>query len=134
MKYLLDKDPAYSCLYEEEINFSSANSYVSRVEEATAVVMDLQTSYLTEKRDFYAVYTSPYSGGFDLLDTISVPRACAANNINMTQMDYFYGQRTKTYDLSDYNYDKYIQLMDDETEFVFQNGTSTALFAKEMAI
>ena len=34
-------------------------------------------------------------------------------------MDYFYGQRTKTYDLSDYNYDKYIQLMDDETEFVF---------------
>ena len=91
MKYKLDIDGKESCLYEEEINFSTANSLFTSVQEATAVTFDRSTSYLTEQRKYFAVYTSPYSGAFDLLDTISVPRACATNSVNMTQLDYFYG-------------------------------------------
>lgn len=48
----------------------------------------------------------------------------------MTQLDYFYGTKAVTYDLTTYNYEAYTRMMDDEWEFVFQNGTKTTLFAK----
>lgn len=46
---------------------------------------------MIEERKFYFVYPSPYSGAFDLLGSTRIPRPCASNNGNATQMNYFYG-------------------------------------------
>ena len=83
------------------------------------MTLDTATNYLTEKRKFFAVYTSPYSGAFDLLDTVRIPRPCAYQSDNTTSMDYFYGQRTKSYDLKANNMNRIAQMMDAETEYVF---------------
>ena len=47
----------------------------------------------------YAMYSSPYSGAFSLLDTVVIPRPCAYESKNLTQMDYFYGQWYESYDV-----------------------------------
>lgn len=119
MKYLFDKDTTYNCLYEAEIEISNQRGKFARVEQSLALTMDTVTNSLIEQRKFFAVYTSPYSGAFDLLDTVRIPKACASESHNMTQLDYFYGQRAKTYDLRDSNMNKVASMMDDETEYVF---------------
>lgn len=124
MKYLFEKELTYSCLYEDEINQSKISSKFVKTSESNAVAMDYSTNSLTEERKFYQVYTSPYSGAFDLLDTLRIPRACAYESQNMTQLDYFYGQRQVTYDMKQNNMAKVASKMDDEVEFIFQNGTN----------
>lgn len=131
MKYLLDKDLSYQCLIEYALDSNSLSNKVTRLDniKSTFYKFDETVTFFTEQRQYFATYTSPYSGAFDLLDTLTVPRVCAANNVNMTQLDYFYGTKAATYDLTTYNYEAYTKMMDDEWEFVFQNGTKTTLFA-----
>lgn len=80
------------------------------------------------------MYSSPYSGAFDLLDTMFVPRPCASDVANLTQMDYFYGQRKKSYNFRDEPSYKVratnvFAKMNEEKEFVFQNGSSCKAFS-----
>jgi hypothetical protein len=91
MKYLFDKASTYSCLYESEISQSAISSKFTRMDEAASITLNTAINSLTEQRKFYNVYTSPYSGAFDLLDTLRIPRPCAFESANMTQLDYFYG-------------------------------------------
>jgi len=77
------------------------------------------TGAYNSRNKYFAVYSSPYSGAFDLLDTMYVPRPCAQNSVNLTQMDYFYGQRVKSYDIRKENRDKIFAKMDNERELVF---------------
>jgi hypothetical protein len=42
--------------------------------------------------DYFYPYSSRYSGGFSLLDTMVIPRPCAYKSYNMTQVDYYRGQ------------------------------------------
>jgi predicted transcriptional regulator len=44
-------------------------------------------------------------------------------------MDYFYGQRQKSYDLIKSGVQSVLSKMTPEQEFVFQNGTNSKLFA-----
>lgn len=78
---------------------------------------------------YFAVYISPYSGAFDLLDTMYIPRPCATNSYNLTAMDYFYGQRFKSYDIKKESREKILAKMSSEKELVFQNGSDSKLFA-----
>lgn len=83
---------------------------------------------------YFRIYNSPYSGSFDLVDTMVIPRPCAAQSMNMTQMDYFYGQRAKSYNMrNEPSYkQRAVQIlaqMDREREFVFQNGSKCDRFA-----
>jgi len=84
--------------------------------------------------NYFKVYSSPYSGAFDLLDTMYIPRPCSSAYANLTQMDYFYGQYKKKYNFR--NEPSYktrattvFAQMDAEKEFVFQNGSSTSAFS-----
>lgn len=77
----------------------------------------------------FAVYSSPYSGAFDLLDTMYIPRPCALRSVNLTQMDYFYGQWASSYDMRIEAKEKVLAMMDQEREFVFQNGSTCSAFA-----
>lgn len=87
-------------------------------------------SYKVMNKNF-AVYKSPYSGAFDLLDTMYIPRPCATNSVNVTQipLTYFYGQKQNTFDLVKSGYSNILSKMSPEKEFVFQNGSDTKLFA-----
>jgi hypothetical protein len=77
MKYLFDKPLTYDCLYEEEVPLTSVSNKFTKIAEASALTLDVNTNSLTEERKFYSTYTSPYSGAFNLLDTLRIPRACA---------------------------------------------------------
>jgi hypothetical protein len=105
MKYLFDKDNSYACIYESEIQSGTLSSLVSNPSTTSyaTILGSLTTTssggnleYLSK---YYAIYSSPYSGAFDLLDTMYIPRPCAHRSVNLTQMDYFYGQWAKTYDM-----------------------------------
>ena len=80
------------------------------------------------------MYSSPYSGAFDLLDTMYIPRPCSSSYANLTQMDYFYGQRKKSYNMRDEPSYKQravtvFSMMDQGREFLFQNGSTCSAFA-----
>jgi hypothetical protein len=139
MKYLFDKDTNHQCLYEasltkmqiQEDTSNSPAAYKIRRYDADYRVT---TSQIIQQVNYFKVYSSPYSGAFDLLDTMYIPRPCASAVANLTQMDYFYGQRKKSYNFRDEPSYKvrasnvYAQ-MNSEKEIVFQNGTSCDKFA-----
>jgi hypothetical protein len=52
------------------------------------------------KERFFIPYASRYSGGFALLDTMKIPRPCAAKSFNLTALDYWRGQNTVTFSMS----------------------------------
>ena len=54
---------------------------------------------LSSGTDEFLVYSSPYSGAFSLLKSMYIPKPCAHVSLNMTQMDYFYGQWEEMYDM-----------------------------------
>jgi hypothetical protein len=67
----------------------------------------------------YAVYSSPYSGAFSLLDTMYMPKPCGYISQNLTQLDYFYGQWTKEYNINDNNGGANVAQMGTNYEYVF---------------
>ena len=81
--------------------------------------------------NYFLIYSSPYSGAFNLLDTMYIPRACASASVNLTAFTYFYGQNPDAYNFRQdlarpvpvYNQ------MSVNQEFVFQNGSSCSNFA-----
>lgn len=134
-KYLFDKDNSYTCLYESEVPSGTISGFISN--PSTTTYANVWGSYTTSqsggnlvyRSKYFAIYSSPYSGAFDLLDTMYIPRPCAAKSVNLTQMDYFYGQWAKSYDIRKESKDKVLVAMNPEQEFIFQNGTSSKLFA-----
>jgi hypothetical protein len=100
MKYLLDKDNTYKCLYDGPSDFPSA-VFVSTMRSIdTSQEKQLQqTDETITYNNYFKVYSSPYSGAFDLLDTMYIPRPCVQSAANLTQMDYFYGQKPKNYSM-----------------------------------
>jgi hypothetical protein len=80
-KYLMDKDNSYSCLYEQEVSSGTISGFISNPASSPgySVVGSMTTSnsQLTYLSKYFAIYSSPYSGAFDLLDTMYIPRPCA---------------------------------------------------------
>lgn len=68
MKYLLDKQNSYSCIYEAPVP-----TYPPITQTVTFEAIDgtksSDTQDLNQYMRFFQVYSSPYSGAFDLLDT-----------------------------------------------------------------
>jgi hypothetical protein len=78
-------------------------------------------------------YESRYSGSFDLQDTFKThPRMCAKATVNLTEgLNYFRGKNPAIYDVSATDTQggiNVINQMDDEMDWIFQNGTSVARF------
>ena len=124
---------AYSCVYDYDLSASVGQNYFKSVQN-TAAATTTTSQILTAVHDYFFAYSSPYSGAFDLLDTMFIPRACASKSYNMTQMDYFYGQNTKYYSLSKVvvsgvNMNQIENQMNGVNSYIFQNGSSTNQFA-----
>lgn len=58
-----------------------------------------------------------------------IPKPCAASSVNLTSLDYFYGQFYSSYDIKKDNAQKVLSRMTTEKELVFQNGTDSKNFA-----
>jgi hypothetical protein len=90
MKYLFDKDTNYQCIYEAGLTKTSYTADTSEIRRVDAEYRQT-TSQIIQQANYFRIYSSPYSGAFDLLDTMYIPRPCASAYANLTQMDYFYG-------------------------------------------
>jgi hypothetical protein len=135
--YLFDKPGTYGCVYEAELNANNINSLFLQYSNSGSVysVKTGITQYntpagaLSQVNSYFACYSSPYSGSFALLDTLRIPRPCAAKSGNLTQLDYFYGQNAQSKTTKDQNLDKIVSMMDREKEYVFQNGSQCSAFS-----
>lgn len=131
-KYKFDLDVTYGCIYDEDIGSSEYNSVSTKFSSSiTDTLFDFyqKDSDLTKvaKEDYFYAYTSRYSGGFDLLDSFRIPRPCAYDSFNLTQMDYYRGQNAEQYKISEVNKAGFvITQMDQNSEFIYQNGTNAS--------
>lgn len=81
---------------------------------------------LSSGTDEFLVYSSPYSGAFALLNSMYVPKPCAYVSVNMTQMDYFYGQWEEMYDMKlSEGANRYMVQMGENYKLLFQNGSES---------
>jgi len=98
-KYEFDHPASYQCVYEWDASAgyirNSITSAVGNNNYEKNPSMDMEN-----KVKVFIAYQSPYSGGFELKDSFSIPRPCASTSINMTEVSYFYGQREYEFDLS----------------------------------
>ena len=99
--YLVNKQNTYTCLYEGLTNVPTNPAILSTIRKASTIAGDTasSTSSIVDYYNFFKVYSSPYSGAFNLLDTMNIPRACAEASLNLTQFNYFYGQNAHNYSI-----------------------------------
>ncbi len=122
MKYMWDKPNDYSCLLEYDINASLLNA-ITTVTSSGSIMTITSYTAITELRRTMTLYTSPYSGGFDLKDTFRMPVACAETTFNITEsITYFYGQKKQSFSLEKYDYGEAYRTIVNP-EFVFHNGS-----------
>ena len=69
---------------------------------------------MDRKNKYFIPYTSKYSGGFDLLDTMKIPRPCAYKSYNMTAVNYYRGQNTFEQKLTHNNSYSFVTTLFDE--------------------
>ena len=88
-----------------------------------------------QKQEYFIPYTSKYSGGFALLDTMKIPRPCAYKSYNLTSVNYYRGQNTYGYKISANNTHTYVvTMMNARSQIIFQDGsnaTELAVYKKE---
>lgn len=113
-RYQFDHRSSYDCLYEEEISrsefnngnwrtFYSESSLLSqRLVEIHDDQRDLSKTYLN---NYYTPYISKYSGGFDLQDSMIIPKPCAYKSSNLTAVEYYRGYFTQEYKIAERNRD-----------------------------
>ena len=74
---------------------------------------------MNKEDNYYVPYVSRYSGGFTLLNTMKIPRPCAAQSQNLTSVQYYRGQNTYQYDIYNQNSAAYLS---GDIELIYQNG------------
>ena len=53
----------------------------------------------TNELGSFVPYTSRYAGGFNLMNTMKAPKACAFSSQNLAPYEYYRGQNTMQYDI-----------------------------------
>ena len=113
MKYKFDINNAQRCLIDSFIDINKASDFITKVSndqwaQVDSSNLNYQSTKATilVKSSFFAAYQSPYSGAFDLLDTMYIPKPCAYKSVNLTQLNYFYGQFASTYNIQNENQGK----------------------------
>lgn len=130
-KFKFDQDISYTdCLYQRTISVSDANKQLEKKSTSTISQTSIYTlstlrsrieDRMQLKQRYFYPYTSRYSGGFNLLDTLKIPRACAYKSANLTEVEYYRGQNNYSYNIPNENPDNtyVITAMSDEIDFIF---------------
>ena len=123
-------ETALNCLFEREISRSEWGDVQTKIAESqfttssTSIYYsllssndDLRKTYL---QNYFTPYISKYSGGFDLLDSMIIPKPCAARSANLTEVSYYRGQNELQYSISKENpTGTVITQMTDSSEIVY---------------
>ena len=99
MKLIFVKSTNHQCVFEgavRDLTYMTVTDIADGIKREDAK-LSYYTTQIVSHSNYFRVYSSPYSGAFDLLDTMYIPRPCASAYANLTQMDYFYGQHKKRY-------------------------------------
>ena len=115
-----------SCLFlnEPDEGVMKRNmEYTGGTEVEAAGLYSFTTTYravpMNKEDNYYVPYVSRYSGGFTLLNTMKIPRPCAAQSQNLTSVQYYRGQNTYQYDIYNQNSAAYLS---GDIELIYQNG------------
>lgn len=98
-KYQFDHPSSYDCIYEYSVSSRLVSTNYLTPYDESYVSME-NTINIERREEVFLPYQSPYSGGFELKDTFVIPRPCAKSSVNMTEVSYYYGQRTFEYDIT----------------------------------
>jgi hypothetical protein len=135
-RYQFDRD-YYPCLLQEEWSNNQVENrmqvyYSSSIESENIINVARRDSEMFKTvfhTDFYTAYTSKYSGGFALADTFKIPRPCAYKSANLTEVEYYRGQRTLTYDIFRENDATSLSLMNN-AKMTYQTGEEASDLAE----
>lgn len=62
---------------------------------------------------------------------MKIPRPCAYKSLNLTAEDYYRGQKTKDYKITQNNKNAFgVTLLDGNTKMIYQNGEDASDIAK----
>jgi len=139
-KYMFtrDTDQRSNCLYEQTITISDANKQLTKTSSSDLATQGIYRIWTendkvkkTRTQSFFFPYTSRYSGGFALMDTMKIPRPCAFKSYKLADVDYYRGQRALPYKISasDNKSGFVVTLMNTQSEFIFQNGETASAVA-----
>ena len=125
----MDHPTSLNCLFEDTISRSDTTSFSTLLSESNFYASstsklnfftsndDLRRTYL---QNYFTPYISKYSGGFDLLDSMIIPKPCAARSANLTSVDYYRGQNPYQYKISVENpTGSVITKMDSSSEIIY---------------
>mmetsp|Transcript_12357 Transcript_12357/g.19192 ORF Transcript_12357/g.19192 Transcript_12357/m.19192 type:complete len:306 (+) Transcript_12357:1499-2416(+) len=89
--------------------------------------MDRDRYLFNKMNNLYKVYSSRFSGSFDLKDTFRYPKMCAKFSLNMTEgVKYYIGQKEMQYVIGQESQaGAALDYMDRGKTWMFQNGTSS---------
>jgi len=135
-RYQFDRD-YYSCLIQTDLSNDDVElqmEFFTRREVEDDNIIDIKTResefFKSQyRKDYYYAWTSKYSGGFSLSDSFIIPRPCAYKSTNLTQVDYYRGQKTYTYDIFRENDANTLTLMSN-AKISYQTGEPTTDFAE----
>lgn len=109
-KYKFEHSSAFNCLYEEEVTRSKMSSIVTLYAQSAFYSNKMITLYSSDKdlqrsqtQGYFTPYTSKYSGGFALQDSMIIPRPCAFKSYNLTSVNYYRGQNSQQYKIAQNN-------------------------------
>lgn len=137
-KYKFQHATSFDCLYENDIADSvwSATAFSLLYPESTFYQSGTRMTFYSSRTDlrvtqtqqsYFTPYSSKYSGGFDLLDSMIIPRPCAFKSSNLTSVDYYRGQKSQQYKISQQNSQGFvITMMDESSVLIYQNGKSAS--------
>lgn len=98
-RYQWEHEASYNCIYEYTVQGSKMRDQISYYSSTSFRSNQLMT-FFTKSSDvrksridnYFKPYSSRYSGGFALMDSMVIPRPCAYKSANLTQVDYYRGQ------------------------------------------
>lgn len=109
-KYKFYHSSAYDCLYESVITSAKMASISTLIAQSTFYQRNLISLYSldsdlqrTKTQGYFTPYVSKYSGGFNLEDSMQIPRPCAFKSSNLTAVSYYRGQDSTQYKITDQN-------------------------------
>lgn len=97
-RYQWEHESSYNCIYEYVVPQSTMRDQVTYYSSTSFRANNMMT-FFTKSSDvrksrydnYYKPYSSRYSGGFTLMDSMVIPRPCAYKSANLTQVDYYRG-------------------------------------------
>ena len=133
----LNNDLTSDYLYEKKHSMTDFWGFImwsqlsSSSDRSKVITLSRQNDEVPKRQtqDYLTAGVSRYSGGFETLDTMKIPRASAYLSLNLTHVEYYRGQNTMKYDILEENLVTFDYKLFSNPQVLYQDGTSATPFA-----